>query len=213
MKKAIFLFSAVAALATACNNAPEGDAATTSDAQTAATGTGASFTIDTNSSVVEWLGTKPVGQHNGTLKISNGEFSIADGNITAGKFTIDINSLTDHDLEGEMKGKLEGHLKSADFFDAEKFPTASFEVTKVEAVNGDSSATHHISGNLTLKDSTKNVSFPAHVTVADNAVKATANFNIDRTQWGMYWGSDKSLGDKFIRPEVNIKLNINANKL
>ncbi|KYP16314.1 YceI family protein [Flavihumibacter sp. CACIAM 22H1] len=213
MKKAIFLFASVAALATACNNAPEGDAATTADAQAAAAGSGASYSIDTTASVVEWVGTKPVGQHNGTLKIANGEFSIADGSITAGKFTIDINSLTDLDMEGEMKGKLEGHLKSADFFDAAKYPTASFVITAVEPVNGDSAATHKISGNLTLKDSTKNVSFPARVTVADNTVKAIANFNIDRTQWGMYYGNDQSLGDKFIRPEVNIKLNINANKL
>lgn len=213
MKKAIFLFASVAALATACNNAPEGDAATTADAQAAAAGSGASYSIDTTASVVEWVGTKPVGQHNGTLKIANGEFSIADGSITAGKFTIDINSLTDLDMEGEMKGKLEGHLKSADFFDAAKYPTASFVITAVEPVTGDSAATHKISGNLTLKDSTKNVSFPARVTVADNTVKAIANFNIDRTQWGMYYGNDQSLGDKFIRPEVNIKLNINANKL
>lgn len=213
MKKAIFLFASVAALATSCNNAPEGDAATTADAQAAAAGSGASYSIDTTASVVEWVGTKPVGQHNGTLKIANGEFSIADGSITAGKFTIDINSLTDLDMEGEMKGKLEGHLKSADFFDAAKYPTASFVITAVEPVTGDSAATHKISGNLTLKDSTKNVSFPARVTVADNTVKAIANFNIDRTQWGMYYGNDQSLGDKFIRPEVNIKLNINANKL
>ncbi|HEY8396843.1 MAG TPA: YceI family protein [Flavihumibacter sp.] len=213
MKKAIILFSAVAALATACNNAPEGASATTSEAQAAAAGTGVTYAIDTNASVVEWLGSKPVGQHNGTLKISEGQFSIAEGTITAGKFIIDINSLTDLDMEGEMKGKLEGHLKSPDFFDAEKFPTATFEVTKVEALTGDSTATHQISGNLTLKDSTKNVSFPANVTVADDAVKATANFNIDRTQWGMFYGSDQSLGDKMIRPEVNIKLNISANKL
>ncbi|MCG7859338.1 YceI family protein, partial [Flavihumibacter sediminis] len=93
------------------------------------------------------------------------------------------------------------------------FPTASFVITGVEPITGDSTATHKISGNLTLKDSTKNVSFPAQVTVAETGVKAAANFNIDRTQWGMFYGNDQSLGDKFIRPEVNIKLNINANKL
>ena len=213
MKKAIFVFAAFAGLATACNNAPEGETATTADAQAAAAGTGATYSIDTTTSVVEWLGTKPVGQHNGTMKISTGEFSIADGNITAGNFTIDVNSLTDLDMNGEMKDKLEGHLKSADFFDVAKFPTASFVITGVEPISGDSTATHKISGNLTLKDSTKNVSFPAQVTVAETGVKASANFNIDRTQWGMFYGNDQSLGDKFIRPEVNIKLNINANKL
>lgn len=213
MKKAFFSLSVLAVLATACNNAPEADAATTAEAQTAAAAAGANYTIDTTTSVVEWLGTKPVGKHHGTFKIKNGEFSIADNNITAGKFTIDVNSLTDLDMEGDQKANLENHLKSADFFDVAKYPNASFEITGVEAVSGDSTATHKISGNLTLKDSTKNVSFPAKVAVNDNKVTATANFNIDRTQWGMFYGNDQSLGDKFIRPEVNIKLNINANKL
>ena len=104
-------------------------------------------------------------------------------------------------------------MKSADFLDTEKFPTAKFEITSVAPLANDSSATHTISGNLTLKDSTKNISFPAKLTVADNNLQAQANFNIDRTLWGLYYGNDKSLGDKFIRPEVNIKLNITANKL
>ena len=214
MKKAIFAVAALAAFITACNSAPEADAATTTEKQEAAAATGASFAIDTTTSSVEWLGTKPVGQHNGSFKVANGNFTIAEGNIAAGSFTIDINSLNNFDLKAEEgKEKLEGHLKSADFFDVAKYPTAKFEITQVEPLANDSTATHKISGNLTLKDSTKNVSFPAKVTLAENNVKASANFNIDRTQWGMYYGNDQSLGDKFIRPEVNIKLNITATKL
>ncbi len=214
MKKAFLFAAAIAAIATACNTTPEAAEATTAEKQEAAAAAGASFTIDTTASAVEWLGSKPVGQHNGTFKITDGNFSIADGNIAAGNFTIDINSLNNQDLKaGEGKEKLEGHLKSADFFDSAKYPTAKFEITGVEPIANDSSATHKISGNLTLKDSTKNVSFPAKVAIADNKVSATASFNIDRTQWGMFYGNDKSLGDKMIRPEVNIKLNINANKL
>lgn len=204
---------ALAVAAVACTDAPKADQAATAEKQEAAAGTGASFAIDTTTSAVEWLGTKPVGQHNGTFKLANGSFSVENGNITAGNFTIDVNSLTNLDLTSETgKEKLEGHLKSADFFDAAKFPTAKFEITAVEPISNDSLATHKISGNLTLKDSTKNISFPARVTIAENAVKAEANFNIDRTQWGLHYGNDKSLGDKFIRPEVNIKLNISANK-
>jgi polyisoprenoid-binding protein YceI len=73
-------------------------------------------------------------------------------------------------------------------------------------------ATHIISGNLKLKDSTKNISFPAKVEITDASVTAVADFNIDRSTWGLSYGADKSLGDKFIRPEVNIKLNITAKK-
>ncbi|MBK8352856.1 MAG: YceI family protein [Saprospirales bacterium] len=67
-----------------------------------------------------------------------------------------------------------------------------------------------VSGNLTLKDSTKNVSFPAVIIVTETEVTANANFNIDRTQWGMSYGNDKSLKDKFISPEVNIAIDIKA---
>lgn len=213
MKKLSIAMMVLAVAAVACTDAPNADQAATAEKQEAAAATGASFAIDTTTSVVEWLGTKPVGQHNGTFKLANGSISVENGNITAGNFTIDVNSLTSLDLTTETgKEKLEGHLKSPDFFDAAKFPTAKFEITAVEPISNDSLATHKISGNLTLKDSTKNVSFPARVTIAENAVKAEANFNIDRTQWGLHYGNDKSLGDKFIRPEVNIKFNISANK-
>ena len=215
MKKAIFLAASLSALTiVGCNNAPEADQAVTGEQQEAAASGGTAYNIDTVGSSVEWLGTKPVGQHNGLFKISEGKFAVENGSITSGSFLINTASLTNLDLKaGEGKEKLEGHLKSADFLDTEKFPTAKFEITSVAPLANDSSATHTISGNLTLKDSTKNISFPAKLTVADNNLQAQANFNIDRTLWGLYYGNDKSLGDKFIRPEVNIKLNITANKL
>jgi polyisoprenoid-binding protein YceI len=76
----------------------------------------------------------------------------------------------------------------------------------------DTTGTHKISGNLTLKDSTQNVTFPAKVTLGENDLTVNAEFVIDRTKWGMFYGNDKSLGDKFIYPEVKISLNIKANK-
>jgi polyisoprenoid-binding protein YceI len=71
-------------------------------------------------------------------------------------------------------------------------------------------ANYTVSGNLTMKDSTKNITFPAKITVADNSLTALANFNVDRTQWGIRYGNDKSLGDKFISETVNIQLNLKA---
>lgn len=214
MKKAIIIVSALAAIAAACNNGSQNEEAKTSEEKEVAAATGASYSIDTSSSKVIWAGSKPVGTHTGHFKISNGQFSVENGNLTAGQFNIDVNSLVDLDLKaGEGKEKLEGHLKSPDFFDVAKYPTAKFVITSVNPLTNDSTGTHQISGNLTLKDSTKNVTFPAKVTVADNNVKAEAAFSIDRTHWGLFYGNDKSLGDKFIRPEVDIKLDISANKL
>ena len=69
-----------------------------------------------------------------------------------------------------------------------------------------------ISGNLTLREQTKNVSFPAKVDVDANKVTAKADFDIDRRQWDITYGNDKSLGDKFISETVNIELRLEANK-
>ncbi|MCC6287866.1 MAG: YceI family protein [Chitinophagaceae bacterium] len=215
MKKSFLSIAVLAVvLATSCQQAPEAAKAETTEKQEAASVAGATaYTIDTTTSSVGWLGTKPVGKHNGDFKLSGGSLSVEAGVVKGGNFVIDINSIKNLDLtDAESNGKLIGHLKSPDFFDAAKFPTAKFEITSVEALQNDSTNTHKISGNLTLKDSTKNVTFPAKIIVTDNNVKALASFNIDRTNWGLRYGNDQSLGDKFIHPEVNISLDIEARK-
>jgi len=216
MKKTILAF-AICAGFLACNEAPKADATTTTDATTAAAGTGTTYNVD-STSTVSFVGTKPTGTHTGNFKVSQGSFAIADNNITSGSFTIDVNSLFVTDLKGEEKGQLEGHLKSPDFFDAAKYATAKFEVTNVAPYDSAKAtsllpgATHIISGNLTLKDSTKNVSFPAKVAVADNMVTAAADFNIDRTLWGLNYKGPNNPTDWVIKKEVNLKLNIVAKK-
>ena len=120
-------------------------------------------------------------------------------------------------MEEERLEKLLPHLLSADFFDAEIFPTAKFEITSVEpytATATDSSVTdganYKVSGNLTLKDATKNVSFPAKIENTNGIYSVVGSFNIDRTLWGIKYGNDKSLKDKFISEVVNISLDIKS---
>lgn len=211
MKK-IFFPLALTLAVMSCTQTPNNPEAQTAETQEASTGSGTNYTVDTATSVVGFLGTKPVGTHTGEFKLNDGAFTLADGGITSGKFTVNVAGFKVTDKDFPYAEKLKGHLLSDDFFGAEKYPTATFEVTGSEAVAGDANATHKISGNLTLRDSTKNVTFPAKVTVAENTLSATAQFNIDRTQWGLFYGNDKSLGDKFISPEVQITLNINAKK-
>lgn len=204
---------------TACAEAPKADNAETGDKKEVATGGGAAWQLDTLASSVNWTGTKPTGQHTGMFKVQSGTFNIQDGKLTGGSFVINVASNSVTDLKPEQgKGKLEEHLAGTDFFDVAKYPSASFEITSVAAYDSSKmksvvpGATHLISGNLKLKDSTKNVTFPAKITLTDAALSAVADFNIDRTQWGMAYGNKESLGDKFIRPTVNIKLNIAAKK-
>ena len=120
-----------------CKN--KADEATTSETETvtAADAEAQKYTADVTKSTIEWKGSKPTGIHNGTINIEQGSFMIKDGAIQSGTFLIDMKSIEVLDMEGEYKEKLEKHLmgtvegKEDHFFDVNKFPTATFEVTKL----------------------------------------------------------------------------------
>ncbi len=203
----------------ACNNAPKGDKAKISDAEQTAEASGESFTVDTSASSVRFTGHGVGKNHPGTFQLSSGQVNLADNKISGGEFIINIKSMDMEQKEAMFQEKLKPHLLSGDFFDAEKFETARFVITKVEPYKADNSdtsiiegANFNVSGNFTLKDATKNITFPARIDLDKNTVRAKANFDIDRTQWQMNYGNDKTLGDKFISETVNINLDILAKK-
>lgn len=210
----LLLFGAIA-----CTQAPDSDKAKVEAPKTekraaAPKASAKNFKLDTNLSSVSWVGTKATGRHNGTFNISNGVISTDGTNVTGGKFTIDMKSLKALDQDEEGNKNLAGHLMSDDFFKVAANPTSTFVITSVKPFSGTDSklkgATHTITGNLTMLGVNKSVSFPAIVSMSGGLLKANADFNINRTDWGLSYGSDKSLGDKFIKPEVNIGLNIVA---
>lgn len=201
-----------------CAEAPDADSAEASEAKEVAVKTGATYNVDLGNSTIEWIGTSPVKQHHGILKIQDGDVMLAGGTLNGGKFTIDVKSLQPDDQNEEYNTKLKGHLLSDDFFSAETYPVGSFEITSVkEGVDNAEElkmkdATHMITGNLTLKGTTKSITFPAKVNVNEGRLLADANFNIDRTQWGVLYGSDESLGDKLIHHDVNLEVHLEANE-
>lgn len=168
----------------------------------------ADYTVDTDASFVTWKGTKPTGSHNGTIKLSEGNFTADKNGIGSGTFTMDMASLKDAD----GSKRLEGHLKSGDFFDVEKFPNSKFVVTGVSK-DGEKTMLH---GDLTLKDKTNSVVFP--ITISDNGSAMTISsetFIIDRSKWNVRYGSKSffdNLGDKFISDDVELKINVVAKK-
>ncbi|MEO7445188.1 MAG: YceI family protein [Ferruginibacter sp.] len=210
----LFAIAFLAFSFTACNS--EKNTSETIERQDAAAGSGATYSVD-SSSTITWVGSKPTGRHTGIFQISEGLLMVADGKITSGKFVIDMASLANKDLAADPKnqGMLEGHLKSPDFFDVTKYPTSGFEITSispVDSANAGNGNTHMLSGNLTLKDSTKNVTFPAKVTVDDKSVAASATFPIDRTNWGLNYKGPNNPQDWVISKTVNISLDLRATK-
>ena len=214
-----FTMAALVVLAGACNKAPKGDEAKITDKQEATAGEGMSFAIDTSKSNIRFTGHGVGKNHPGNFKLNSGHVHVQNNQITGGDFVIDVKSLA-VEQEGEMfQKKLKPHLLSGDFLDVEKFGKATFEITKVEPYKpsqNDTSivdgANFNVSGNLKLKEVTKNITFPARIDLDDNTLKAEANFDIDRTQWQINYGNDKTLGDKFISEKVNIELDLEAQR-
>jgi polyisoprenoid-binding protein YceI len=214
------LFALALVVAAACEKAPKGDDAKITEKEQAATATGQTFVVDTASSYVKFTGNGVGKNHPGRFKLNYGATAINNDSISGGSFVINIKSM-DMEQEGEMiDSKLRPHLLSGDFFDADKFGTATFEITNVVPYDPEKDvnkslvegANFSISGNLKIRDVTKNITFPARVDLDGNSIKAKANFDIDRRQWQMNYGNDKTLGDKFISETVNIELYLLARK-
>ncbi len=174
-------------------------------------------TYDLNRGILKWTGSKAIGGsfHTGTISASDGNIKVKDGNVVGGNFSIDMNSITNLDQEpGKGKEKLEGHLKSPDFFDVQQFPIGTFEIASVDPVTGQEDITHNVTGNLTLKGMTKSITIPANVAIVGNKLTAVSPaFKIDRTQWGVEYGASSIEGiakDKVISNDIALVLDLEA---
>jgi predicted outer membrane repeat protein len=173
----------------------------------------ATYTVDTNASSIVWTGYKVTGKHTGTVKVKNGNLVIDNGVLTGGSFDIDMTSIKDTDLEGEWAAKLEGHLKSDDFFGTNNFATSKFVITR--AIPQDSKGNYKIIGNLTIKETTKEVKFQANVAEAGGAITASGKITVDRSEYNVKYGSGSffdGLGDKTIYDEFDLQVNLVAKK-
>ncbi|MCD2260143.1 YceI family protein [Psychroserpens luteolus] len=160
--------------------------------------------IKVKESTITWKGHKITGSHEGTITLSDGTLTFENKKLTGGNFTIDMTSITVTDLKaGKGKEKLEGHLNSDDFFGTRSYPKATFKITNVSGNDGN----YKVTGDLTIKGKTHKSTFNMNVTKD----AATANLKIDRTKYGIKYGSssffdglkDKAISDEF---DLNVTL-------
>jgi polyisoprenoid-binding protein YceI len=223
MRKLTLTAAAAALLfAASCNNASS-DQAETSAAQTAADTTGKVLTVDVSTTTVKWRGTHKGGMapRFGTINVTNGTLSVENGAVTGGSFDVDMNTLKVDSTsvaanEGKKASDLEGHLKSPDFFDVAKHPTAKFVITGVAPFDASKDksllegATNMVSGNLTVKDSTLNITFPAKITVTETGADVQAKFTVDRTSWGLRLGAEGDPANWMISKDFELDINLKA---
>jgi polyisoprenoid-binding protein YceI len=159
---------------------------------------------DTNKTKILWLGEKVTGQHDGTINLKSGWITWNDNKIVSGEFYIDMTSLKD----SEANVRLEGHLKSEDFFGVEKYPTSKLVITGSTSFE---KGTGVVSGTLTIKDITNPVEFKATVQKKDDGVWFYANIVLDRTKYNVRYGSGSffdNLGDKTIYDEFKLRVSL-----
>ena len=166
------------------------------------------FKVSVENSKLTWKGYKPTGDHTGTITLASGNIILTGNKLTGGSFVADMGTIKDVD----GSAKLEGHLKSADFFDIAVYPTSKFEITKSEIKE----SKMHITGNMTIKGITKQITFPATLAVnKDNVTLTSDTFQINRADFNVKYNSKTffdNLKDKFINDEFDFQVTIVAKK-
>ncbi len=183
------------------------------NASASTTSRGQKYMIDTNKSVVTWEGFMVFSvekEHIGYVHLSKGELMIEKDKLVGGTVEIDMNTIEFADKTD--KNTPIKHLKSADYFDVEKFPIATFSITKVEYGVRENLK---VTGNLTIKGITRPVTFPARMEITDGIINANGKVVIDRTDWGIRYASGKfydNLADQAVSDEIELQMKIVAKK-
>ena len=170
------------------------------------------YKVDSFESKLVWKGRQLSSkEHDGTLDISSGSIEIDKSGRIFGDIKIDMKSISTTDLEGKWKDKLDGHLKSPDFFNVKDFPTATvtFKGNQNKITNGEI----NFEGDLTIKGITQITKFSAKINQIGDKVFATALISFDRSEYDVRYGSGKffeNLGDKLIYDEITVNVAIVA---
>ncbi|MBA22136.1 MAG: lipid-binding protein [Flavobacteriales bacterium] len=160
--------------------------------------------INLTESSIHWLAKKVTGQHEGNINLSSGSLTMENGVLTGGSFVVDMNSISCTDLEGEYKGKLEGHLKSDDFFGVDKHPQASLTFTDIKTKGN---GLYTVTGDFTIKGKTNPATFDFQI----NDQNATAKVIINRSLYDIRYGSKSffdNLGNKMIYDDFELDVTL-----
>ena len=177
---------------------------------------GIEYKINAKASKVIWTGSQVGKSHTGTINIASGTISAPNKIVTGAKIVMDMNTISNSDMkDAGYKAKLEGHLKSDDFFAVEKFPQAVLEITEFTPIKNatEGASNYTISGDLTIKGITHAISFPGLLVIEGSKIAATGTLTFDRSQWDVQFGSGsffEGLGDHLIYDDIELQFQLVA---
>jgi polyisoprenoid-binding protein YceI len=167
--------------------------------------------IDTAKSVVKWTGYGVGKSHWGYVKLASAALQFDKSkNPQSGEVVVDLTSIQTKDIEGEWAAKLDAHLKSADFFDVEKFPTATFKTSSIKKAKDGS---FNVEGDLTIKGKTEKLSVSMKQIEEEKQKYLVGAFKFDRSKFDVKYNSESffdvsKLGDKLIKNDIDLELKL-----
>lgn len=161
---------------------------------------------------VNWWGYKiaktEASSHNGKINLKSGNIVMKGNQVVGGTFVLDMTSINATDLSGEYQTKLNNHLKNGDFFEADKFPTATYTITSLKK-NSDKVYNYIVKGNLTIKGKTNAVSFPAKIAYSKGVVSLVSDkFTFDRQKFDVAYQS--SMQDVLVKDDIDMLVKVTA---
>ena len=163
------------------------------------------YNIETSQSQIIWTGRElSTSSLYGSLNFVSGNFQVLDGVIVGGEFIVDMTSINNQDMEGGSKERLEGHLKSDDFFSVDTHPTAILSINSSELI---SVGKWNISADLSIKGYTHPVNFE----MISSEQGWSANLVFDRSKYDVRFRSGsffENLGDKLIYDDIELSIQL-----
>ena len=168
-----------------------------------------SLTANKTQSLIRWYGEELTGKtHFGNLSFKEGQIELQDGLIIGGTFVVNMTTLSVEDLSGGSKARLEGHLRSDDFFSVDKYPEATLKITQKAKFEGD---VQKLYGELTIKGIKHAVDFTI---ILGDKKTAIANLTFDRSKYNVRFRSGsffENLGDKLILDDIRMEVSLQWN--
>ena len=168
------------------------------------------YIADPAATKIKWHGEKIVGsKHDGTIALKEGWLASDGKSITGGEFVVDMSTIKNEDIkDAGSRAKLEGHLKSADFFGVDNYPLSKLVLAGGSQIAGGKAT---LRGSLTIKEATHPVEFTVVESKAGDVLTYTATITFDRSLYDVRFGSGKffsNLGDNAIRDEIKLEVSL-----